>query len=171
MDSNTATLTVLICYWLLMDRRIGLCLVIIAYYSLYLITELTDAVGYFGAGVDLTFATYLLQLSVDAVVLICIAALSVFYHNSVKILLLYSFIVSTSFLLNGLMIYDQVLELSIIYSLHTIRQEFSIPLDVLFAVLWSALHAGQNTLDNLRTGHSSIYNRLNRYFQTLGNKQ
>lgn len=168
MDANTATLIVLTCYWLVMDRRLSLCFLIACYYALFLITDLTELDGYFSATVDETLGTYCIQMSVDSVALVSIALLSLIYQKNIMIYLCYGAIIATSFLLNGLMLYDQVLDLSVIYKLHTIRQEFSIPLDVLFAVLGSAHNARQNNVDNLRTGYSSIYNRANSYFKTLG---
>lgn len=168
MDSNAAVLIVLICYWLVADRRISLCFAIACYYALFLVTDITELDGYFSADVDSTLGTYCVQMSVDSLMLVCIVVLSMFYQKSVMIYLLYGAIIATSFLLNGLMLYDQVLDLSIIYRLHAIRQEFSIPLDVLFAVLGSVHNARQNNVDYLRTGYSSIYNRANSYFKTLG---
>lgn len=168
MDSNLAVFIALLCYWLATDRRLSLCFLIVCYYALFMITELTDLQGYFRADVDTTLGTYCVQMSVDSLMLVCVVALSMFYQKSVMIYLLYGVIIATSFLLNGLMLYDQVLDLSVIYSLHAIRQEFSIPLDVMFAVLGSARNARPNNVDYLRTGHSSIYNRANSYFKTLG---
>ena len=160
MDSNLAVFIALICYWLVMDRRLSLCLMIVCYYALFMLTEITDLQGYFRADVDTTLGTYCIQMSIDSLALVCIAVLSLFYQQSIKLYLCYGAIIATSFLLNGLMLYDQVLDLSVIYKLHTIRQEFSIPLDVMFAVLGSARHVGQNNLDNLRTCYRSIYNRF-----------
>lgn len=168
MDLNTATMIVLICYWVAVDRRIGLCLVVILYYALFLITELSELDSMFSSDIDTALGTYCIQLSIDALVLVALAVLSIFYQNSVKILLLYGLIVSTSFLLNGLMIYEQVLDLSIIYKLHVIRQDFAIPLDVLFSVLWSGKNARRNIVDYLHLAYDSIYNRFIGYHKTLG---
>lgn len=169
MDLNLAVLIVLTCYWLVMDRRIGLCLVIILYYALFLITELTELDSLFKSNsIELTLATYCIQLSVDALILVLIAVLSVFYQDSVKLFVLYGLIVATSFLLNGFMLYEEVLDLSTIYKLHVIRQDLSIPLDVLFAVLGSALNVRKDNLDNLRSAYDSIYNRFISYHKTLG---
>lgn len=168
MDINITVLIVLSIYWLVSVRKVDLCLLIIAYYALFLIADLTELDGLFETDLYTTFGTYCVQLSIDAVVLVSIAVLSFFYHESIKLFAAYGAIVATSFLLNGFMIYEQVLELSTVYKLHAIRQDFSVPLDVLFAVLGSAHNARQNTLDSLHTAYSSIYNCLNRisnYFQ------
>ena len=76
-------------------------------------------------------------------------------------LLSYGAIIASSLVLNGLMLYDQMLDLSIVYKAHAIRQEFSIPLDVLFAVLGSANVERTHINHRLRAGDSSNYNRSN----------
>lgn len=171
MDSNLSVAFVLACFWLIMDRKISLCLVIIGYYILYMITELTNLQGYFGADTDTTLGTYCVQLSVDAITLVAISVLSMFDQKRIVLYLSYGAIVATSFLLNGVMLYDQALDLSTVYQLHMIRQELSLPLDVMFAVLGSARDAGQNTLDYLHTAYRAVYNRLNRFNQIMGRKQ
>lgn len=167
MDSNLAVFAVLTVYWLVADRRLGLCLVVLLYYAAFIATELTDLQGYFKSDVDTTLGTYLVQMSVDSIALVAVAGLSLFYQKNIKIFVAYGAIIATSLLLNGLMLYDQVLDLSVIYHIHAIRQEFSIPLDVLFAVLGSVRDDRQGSLDNLRTRYRSIYNRAIDNSQTL----
>lgn len=167
MDSNLAVFVVLTAYWMIADRRIGLCLVVALYYAAFIATELTDLQGYFKSDLDTTLGTYLVQMSVDSIALVTVAGLSLFYQKNIKIFVSYGAIIATSLLLNGLMLYDQVLDLSVIYHIHAIRQEFSIPLDVLFAVLGSVRDDRQGSLDNLRTRYGSIYNRAIDNSQTL----
>ena len=159
--SNEAALFVISMIWLLGGRGVNLCLLIIAYYLVYMLCDITELSGYFFADDDVVIGTYAIQCSIDSIFLTLAVGLSTIYHKFIKIYVAYAAIIGTSLVLNGLMMYDQMIDLSMVYQMHAIRQELSIPLDVLFAVLGSAL-GGQAYLNHsLRTANGSNYNRSN----------
>jgi len=158
---NEATLIALIAFWLLSGRGVNLCLLIIMYYALYIATSLTGNIGLFSANDSTVIGTYAIQASLDSLMMLSIIYLSSFHHKSTRIYLAYGAIIGTSLLLNGLMLFDQITDLSMIYRAHAIRQDFSIPLDVLFAVLGSAAVGQSHTNRDLRVGYDSNYNRFN----------
>ncbi len=159
--SNEAAFLVILTVWLLGGRGVNLCLLIAAYYVVFMVCDITEISGAFFAADDAVYGTYIIQCGIDSVFLTATIALSTFYHKFIKIYFAYAAIIGTSLVLNGLMLYDQMIDLSMVYQLHAIRQEFSIPLDVLFAVLGSAL-GGQAYLNHsLRTANGTNYNRSN----------
>lgn len=159
--SNEAALIVIVAIWLASGRGINLCLLIISYYSIYLIASPQQIHAYFLTDFDTAVATYIVQASVDTLLLSCCAYLSIKNKKLVSIYIAYGAIIATSLALNGLMIYDQMIDLSNVYKLHAIRQEFSIPLDVLFAVLGSAAGGRAYYNHNLRPADATDYNRFN----------
>jgi hypothetical protein len=159
--SNEATLIVLLLFWLLSGRGLNLCFLICCYYAAFLLVDITELNGFFFTDSETVIGTYVIQCSLDSLALLSIIYLSSIYHNSKRIYFTYGAIIATSLVLNGLMLYDQMLDLSMVYEAHAIRQEFSIPLDVLFAVLGSAYSGQFNFNGSLRTGHNSNYNRFN----------
>lgn len=158
---NEAALIVIMAIWLWSGRGLNLCLLIIAYYVSFMIVDISELSRLFKADVDVVYGTYAIQASLDSLFLLCTVVLSKFHHNFTRIYLAYGAIIGTSLLLNGLMLLDQLSDLSVIYRAHAIRQDFSIPLDVLFAVLGSAAVGQSHINRNLRTGDSSNYNRSN----------
>lgn len=159
--SNEIALIVITAIWLWSGRGLNLCLLIMLYYALFLAVDPTAINGLFDSAIDTTMATYAIQISVDSLIFTAVIYLSTVYKELVRIYLAYGAIIATSLVLNGIMLYDQMLALSIAYELHAIRQEFSIPLDVLFAVLGSAA-GGKAYIDSrLRTPDSAGYNRSN----------
>lgn len=158
---NEATLIALIAFWLWSGRGVNLCLLIIMYYALYIVTGLTGIIGTFHADDSTVLGTYAIQASLDSLMMLSIIYLSSFHHKSTRIYLAYGAIIGTSLLLNGLMLFDQITDLSMVYRAHAIRQDFSIPLDVLFAVLGSAFGGQSHTDSDLRTRYDSNYNRSN----------
>ena len=159
--SNEAALLVISLIWLLGGRGLNLCLLIIAYYAVFMVTDITDANGYFFADENSVLGTYAIQCSIDSIFLTLTIALSTIYHKFIKIYLAYAAIIGTSLVLNGAMMYDQMIDLSMVYQLHSFRQELSIPLDVLFAALGGAI-GGQAYINlSLRDANRSNYNRSN----------
>lgn len=159
--SNEAALIVIVAFWLFSGRGLNLCLLIAFYYATYLATSLTGIHELFVTDSQSVYGTYAIQCSLDSLMLLLIIYLSKFHHKSTRIYLGYGAIIGTSLLLNGLMLLSQLSDISMIYRAHAIRQEFSIPLDVLFAVLGSATVERLHNNHSLRTGHSSNYNRSN----------
>lgn len=159
--SNEAALLVITAIWLLGGRGLNLCLLIMSYYALFIVTNVSGAVGVFFAPDDVVMGTYAIQSSIDALFITLIIYLSTIYQKFIKIYLAYAAIIGTSLVLNGLMLYDQMIDLSIVYQLHAIRQELSIPLDTLFAVLGSALGGQAYISLGLHTANGSNYNRSN----------
>lgn len=159
--SNEAALIVIVAIWLFSGRGLNLCLLIIAYYLSFLIVTPYNITSLVQADADTTYGTYAVQCSLDSLALVSIIYLSSFHHKSTRIYLAYGAIIGTSLLLNGLMLFDQITDLSMVYRAHAIRQDFSIPLDVLFAVLGSAFGGQSHTDSSLRTGYDSNYNRSN----------
>jgi hypothetical protein len=159
--SNEAALIVIVAIWLFSGRGLNLCFLIIAYYVTFLITSVSGIFDTFIADSETTYGTYAIQCSLDSLALVSVIALSSFHQNFKRIYLAYGAIIGTSLLLNGAMLLDQLAGFSMIYKAHAIRQEFSIPLDVLFAVLGSAAVERTNINRRLRTGDSSNYNRFN----------
>ena len=159
--SNEAALIVIVAIWLWSGRGLNLCLLIAAYYVAFLCVDITALSRFFIADASTVYGTYAIQASLDSLMMLSIIYLSSFHHKSTRIYLSYGAIIGTSLLLNGLMLFDQITDLSMLYRAHAIRQDFSIPLDVLFAVLGSAA-VGQSHIDsNLRTSYDSNYNRSN----------
>jgi hypothetical protein len=159
--SNEAALIVIMAIWLFSGRGLNLCLLIAAYYVAFLSVDITALSRLFVADTASVYGTYAIQASLDSLMLLCIIYLSSFHHKSTRIYLGYGAIIGTSLLLNGLMLFDQITDLSMFYRAHAIRQDFSIPLDVLFAVLGSAFGGQSHTDSDLRTGYDSNYNRSN----------
>ncbi len=159
--SNEATLIVLLLFWLLSGRGLNLCFLICCYYAAFLVFSPYNITSLVFTDMEKVVGTYAIQCSLDSLALLSIIYLSSIYHNSKRIYFTYGAIIATSLVLNGLMLYDQMLDLSMVYEAHAIRQEFSIPLDVLFAVLGSAYSGQFNFNGSLRTGHNSNYNRFN----------
>lgn len=158
---NEAALIVILAIWLWSGRGLNLCLLIAAYYALYIATGLTGIIGTFKADESTVLGTYAIQASLDSLMMLSIIYLSSFHHKSTRIYLAYGAIIGASLLLNGLMLFDQIADLSMVYRAHAIRQDFSIPLDVLFAVLGSAFGGQSHTDSSLRTGDNTNYNRSN----------
>lgn len=159
--SNEAALFVISMIWLLGGRGVNLCLLIIAYYLVYMLCDITELSGCFFADEDVVIGTYAIQCSIDSIFLTLAVGLSTIYHKFIKIYVAYAAIIGTSLVLNGLMMYDQMIDLSVVYQMHAIRQELSIPLDVLFAVLGSALGGQAYISLGLHTTNGSNYNRSN----------
>lgn len=162
--SNEAALIVIVAIWLASGRGLNLCLLIIAYYSVYLLASPQQIHDYFLTDLETSVSTYAVQASVDTLALTGCAYLSLKNKKIISIYLAYGAIIATSLVLNGLMLYDQMIDLSNVYQLHAIRQEFSIPFDVLFAVLGSA--AGGQAYYNhyLRPFNAADYNRSNHHY-------
>lgn len=159
--SNEAALIVILAIWLMSGRGVNLCLLILLYYAAYLLTSVAGIHSIVVTDHVTVFATYAIQTSLDSMMITAIICMLLCGKQSIQILLAYGAIITTSLLLNGAMLYEQMLDISIIYKLHAIRQEFSIPLDVLFAVLGSA--AGGRYFDRgLPPTHVAGYNRANR---------
>ena len=160
--SNEAALLVIFSVWLLSGRGLNLCLLIVLYYAIFIATDITESSGIFPADDDVVFGTYALQCSIDAVFLTTAVYLSSIHRNLIRIYWSYAAIIGTSLVLNGAMMYDQMIDLSMVYQLHSFRQELSIPLDVLFAVLGSALGGQAYLSTGLHHADDSNYNRSNR---------
>lgn len=159
--SNEAALFIILMIWLLGGRGVNLCLLIAGYYATFMLFDITELSGYFVAPEDVVIGTYATQCGVDSIFLTAVVGLSTIYHKFIKIYVAYAAIIGTSLVLNGLMMYDQMIDLSMVYQMHAIRQELSIPLDVLFAVLGSALGGQAYISLGLHTANGSNYNRSN----------
>lgn len=149
--------------WLLTGREVNLCFVIFAYYLLYTAIDKAGCIVYYSDEVNI-FITYYSQTCFDVIALVATLALSLKYQSFIRIYLLYSCVIASSAVLNAAMLLDQVLEIGAVQDLHAFRQNISVPLDVLFAVLGSG-KGGQITdyiNRNLLAAHRSVYNRLNR---------
>lgn len=163
MDSNFAAFAVIAFCWIVSGARINLCLLIMLYYVVFMLSELTPLQGIFSIDEADAMAIYSIQSSIDTLFIMLCVTLSGFYQKFVKLYLAYALIIGTSLLLNGLMMYVEMLDLSAIYNLHSARQELSIPMDVAFAVLGSA-HGKEFAFGHrLRVASRSVYNRLNRF--------
>lgn len=164
MESNTAALCVILAVWMYRGMRGNLALLIVGYYIVYMLAEVTNLAGIFPVPESEAMGIYAIQVSVDTIFIMLCMTLSSFYQKFVKLYSLYATIIGTSLLLNGLMLYAEMLNLSWLYGLHAIRQELSIPLDVTFAVLGSAHGKEFTTVGrSLRAASRSVYNRLNRF--------
>ena len=159
--TNEAALLVIAAIWLFSGRGLNLCSVIIAYYVTFLLFDCTEMSGFFSVDLDTAIASYAIQVSIDSLALTAALYLSTIHKKFISLYIAYGAIIASSLILNGLMLYDQVIDLSIVYQLHAIRQEFSIPLDVLFAVLGSAAGGQAYIAHNLRTANGAVYNRSN----------
>lgn len=161
--SNEAALIVIAAIWLARGGGVNLCLVILLYYTTFIITSISGIYDVFKTDESTVYGTYAIQASIDCMFLVFTALISVSCKKFIKIYLAYMAIIGTSLALNCLTLLDQMIDLSVIYKLHAIRQDFSIPLDVAFAMLGSG--NGQitdNIRRSLRAAGRSVYNRLNR---------
>lgn len=159
---NEAALVVILAIWLINGRGLNLCLLIASYYLIYICVDITELSRTFVADANIVYGTYAIQASLDSLMVLSIISLSRIHHNFTRIYLAYGAIIGTSLVLNGLMLFDQVTDLSMIYRAHAIRQDFSIPLDVLFAVLGSAAVGHPHINSYLRPRDFANYNRSNR---------
>lgn len=159
--SNEAALLVILTIWLLGGRGLNLCLLIAAYYAVFILTSITGIYSYFVAPEDVVLGTYAIQISIDSIFVTLTLALSTIYQKFIKIYLAYAAIIGTSLVLNGAMMYDQMIDLSMVYQLHSFRQELSIPLDVLFATLGSAIGGQAYISHSLHHANGADYNRSN----------
>lgn len=159
--SNEAALLVILTIWLLGGRGLNLCLLIALYYCAFIMTNVYGVTTVAFMPEDAVYGTYAIQCSIDSVFLTLTIALSAIYKKFIKIYLAYAAIIGTSLVLNGAMMYGQMLDLSIVYHLHSFRQELSIPLDVLFAALGSAIGGQAYISHRLHTSNGADYNRSN----------
>lgn len=141
-----------------------LCLAIILYYLVFIAFSMLPAERIFDVSPEDVYLTYLYQASVDNAMLCFISLLSLKYQSSVRFFSAYAAIVASSAFLNVAMLFDQITNLGMVAELHEMRQELSIPLDVLFAVLGSRAGGQLYTVINrgLHTTRRSDYNELNR---------
>jgi hypothetical protein len=158
--TNELALLILAALWLKTGRGVNLCLLILAYYAVFLVS-----VHLRSAPLDVTQSTnvymvYIKQSAIDLTFLILCLYLSAKYQKMVGFYGLYAAIIASSLVCNGLMLFDQVVDIHRFYQWHKWRQEVAIPIDILFAVLGSGGVRISN-YDNpyLRTGAGKRYNR------------
>lgn len=151
-------------------RRKALPIVIFTYYLMFFALANVPAKIYKVHNLNEVVATYMTQAFIDACILYLIFRISLKYQENIKILQGYALCVASSLAANLMMIFDQVASWNypILAEMHHLRQLVSVPLDLLFAVLWSAKSGRHNDPsrlffdDNLLSSRGESYNRLHR---------
>lgn len=162
--SGLEAFALIVLIWLVTGRGINLCFVIIVYYALYLAYPLLPADIVHTSTVEAQ-VVYASQLSFDTVAFTLTLALSSIYHKSIRIYFCYGAIIATSAICNAFMLLGVTVGSESLYYIHAMRQEISVPLDLLFAVLGSGKggqftnYIGRSLLGACR----SVYNSLNRF--------
>ncbi len=137
---NEAAALVILAMWLLGGRGFNLCFAIFVYYVAYISLDYTlFSVSYF-THVDAVLY-YLVQAWLDVAM---IAIILTILANDIKIMALqwgYAAIIGTSLICDSMMAVNVQISFDWLYYLHTIRNTFSIPLDVVFAFAGSGLIA------------------------------
>lgn len=158
--TNELTALLIAAVWLKTGRGVNLCLVILAYYSVFLLSiHLRSSPPDYSDAHNIYFV-YIKQSAIDLTFLIVCLTLSVKYNKLVSFYGIYAAIIASSLVCNGLMLFDQVTDLNRFYQWHRWRQEVAIPLDMLFAVLGSG-GVGISNYNNayLRSSTDKRYNR------------
>lgn len=146
--------------WLKTGRGLNLCLIILAYYLVFLASVyMRSAPPDYSQPMNV-YLVYIKQSVIDLTFLILCLTLSVKYNKPVNFYGLYAAIIASSLACNGLMLFDQASDIDRFYQWHKWRQEVAIPIDILFAVLGSGGVRGSNNHNaNLRRGTYKRYNR------------
>ena len=126
---NELTAAVIAAIWLGRGRGVNLCLVILFYYIAYLLPAALTA--------DTVHVYYLLQMSLDGLIVFLCCQLSTFYQKFNRWAFLYSLIVFSSLVCDGFKLIDESAGLYILTWVHQTRQLFSIPMDLIFAAAGS----------------------------------
>lgn len=159
--TNEAALLCIAAIWLLSGRGANLCLIIMAYYAAYLVSTNLSPMVVYDQSASSTSIYYLTQSAIDSTVVVSCVAISMFYKRFIIIYGAYAAIVVTSLFCELLMLLDQSFGVGVIFKLHALRQQASIPLDILFAVIGSAAGERLLTCFFLRIGGWSGYNCRN----------
>lgn len=146
--------------WLKTGRGANLCLLILAYYLVFLASVyMRSAPPDYSQPMNV-YLVYIKQSAIDLTFLVLCVSLSVKYNKPVNFYGLYAAIIASSLACNGLMLFDQASDIDRFYQWHKWRQEVAIPIDILFAVLGSGGVRGSNNNNaNLRRGTYKRYNR------------
>jgi hypothetical protein len=157
MMTNELALLILAALWLKTGRGVNLCLLILGYYAVFLASVYLRSAPLDTNQSINVYMVYIKQSAIDLTFLILCIYLSVKYHNFYG---LYAAIIASSLICNGLMLFDQVIDIHRFYQWHKWRQEIAIPLDLLFAVLGSGgVRISNYNNPYLRTSTGKRYNR------------
>lgn len=174
MHQNEIAAIILAALCLLGGERRALPAVILSYYLLYFLAFNSPAIIFKLSDLSEIIAIYMVQALIDAVIMFLIYALSFFYQKNIKLLFAYALCVASSLALNCVMMFDQLADwyMPIFSELHHYRQIIAVPLDLLFAVLWSA-KSGKTRIvdDNLLNVRRESYNRLHCFKPSLQDKE
>lgn len=160
--TNEAAALIIAAFWLLSGRGLNLCFVIMAYYTAYILsTDLPSSQVAITDSVKI-YSYYLIQSVIDSTAMAAALFVSIKYQKSLIICSAYSAIIATSLICELLMLLDQSFNVNRLGFIHAARQEYSIPLDLLFAAIGSK--AGERLLAYvfLLTCGRSSYNRFYR---------
>lgn len=158
--TNELAVLILAALWLKTGGGVNLCLLILGYYAVFLASVYLRAAPLDVATASNVYMVYIKQSVIDLTFLILCLYLSVKYQNFIGFYGLYTAIIASSLVCNGLMLFDQVIDLHRFYQWHKWRQEIAIPLDLLFAVLGSGgVRISNHDNPYLRTGAGKRYNR------------
>lgn len=150
--------------WLKTGRGVNLCLLIFAYYAVFIASVWLRGVAPDYSEPLNVYLVYIKQSTIDMTFLILCLCLSVKYNKILSFSGLYAAIIASSLLFNGLMLFDQAADLDRFYQWHKWRQEIAIPVDLLFAVIGSGgVRIGNHNNANLRISYSKRYNRHHCY--------
>lgn len=126
---NVTTALLLLGWWQLTGRGLNLCLLVLSYYIAYLVL--------WGLTVDNPLIYYAFQATLDTTVILFCCVLA-YRDRPFRIIPIgYALVVFTSLLCDGLKLLDEAAEVYLLTGLHIARQQFSIPIDVIFAVVGS----------------------------------
>lgn len=162
--SNELAALIIGALWLKTGRGVNLCLLIFAYYVVFIASvHLRGAAPDYAAPMTV-YMVYIKQSAIDMTFLILCLFISVKYNKILSFSGLYAAIIASSLVCNGLMLFDQAADLNRFYQWHKWRQEIAIPVDLLFAVIGSGgVRVGNHNNANLRVGAGTSYNRHHCY--------
>jgi len=136
--------------WVTTGRELNLCFVVLCYYIIFIFTEsFTLPVIDLSNLSDVTFY-YVSQAWLDVSIIMACLLISSKYKRIIILSRVYAAIIATSLMCDTMMIVNTSLNIEFFYQLHEARQYFSIPLDVLFAILGSGLYERLSANSGLR---------------------
>ena len=127
--SNLTAFLIIAVICLVSGRRYDLCRIILFYYIGYFMlwpVSLVSTSGY-----------YVVQMCLDILVILVCCKISYFYKWFFIVPVCYAIIIFTSLMADGLKFIDEAMGYYAFTELHKFRQSYSIPLDIIFAMVGS----------------------------------
>lgn len=155
-------MSIITAFWLLSGRGLNLCFIIICYYAMYILSTNLPSEVVIMPEVKAVYSYYIMQSAIDSTAMAAVLFASIKYQKSLIIYCAYAAIIASSLLCEVSMLLDQSFGSNMLSFVHAGRQEYSAPLDLLFAAIGSK--AGERLLAYvfLLTCGRSSYNRFYR---------